>query len=104
LVTALLIAGGAALLLARRLSRSDVELLHLRHGDRLVAAQVGIPDGRLVSDVDDPQSLGAIAEHYDRVILHAGGVYLVDDGVTVYRYRAAPASAAAARAPSVVSR
>lgn len=100
LVVALLLVAATALLLARRLRRSDVEVLHVRHGSRIIEAQIRIPDGRWVSDVSDPASIGAIAAHYDRVILHAaepgGDVYLVDDGVAVYRYRVPSRQAAAA--------
>jgi hypothetical protein len=50
-----------------------------------------------VTDVGSADELARIAEHYDRVVLHAadhaGDVYVVDDGVTVYRL-VVPAGAA----------
>ncbi len=99
LMASLLLVAGTALLLARRLVEGPANVLHSRYGGRIVDAQVVIPEGRWVSDVRDAESLGVIAEHYDRVILHAvepgADVYVVDDGVAVYRYRAA-----ATRVPS----
>jgi hypothetical protein len=51
-----------------------------------------VPDGRWVTELPDIDSLVRVADRYDRVILHCAGAqsdeYLVDDGVTVYRYRA----------------
>jgi hypothetical protein len=94
-MASLLLIAGTALLLAQRLGASPVNVLRTRYASRIVDAQVVIPDGRWVSDVRDAESLGVIAEHYDRVILHAAepgaDVYVVDDGVAVYRYRAAVA-------------
>jgi signal peptidase len=95
LVVGLLLAACAGLVLARQQSADAAAVLHSRYGSRLVAARVVVPEGRWISDVDDAESLGVIAEHYDRVILHSsepgGDVYLVDDGVAVYRYRASRA-------------
>jgi hypothetical protein len=60
-----------------------------RFGGRLVAASTAIPETRWVTDVSSVDELARIAEHFDRVVLHTvvGGedVYLVDDGVAVYR-------------------
>jgi len=50
-----------------------------------------IPDERWVTEVDDIDALARIADAYGRVILHVtengDDVYLVDDGIAVYRYR-----------------
>jgi signal peptidase I len=105
LVTALLLVAACALLVARGSVSGPAEILHTRYASRIVPARVVIPDGRWISDVGDPESLGQIAEHYDRVILHsieaAGDVYLVDDGVAVYRYRPqAPRAASSAVSPA----
>lgn len=90
IVAALLLAGVGGLVLARR-SITEAQRASRRFGSRLVDAEAVVPDGRWVTDVHDADSLARIAEHYDRVVLHtveAGtDVYLVDDGVTVYRYR-----------------
>ena len=46
---------------------------------------------RWVTELDDMDALVRIADAYERVILHlvenGDDVYLVDDGVAVYRYR-----------------
>jgi signal peptidase I len=59
-------------------------------GRRLVEADAVVPDGRWVTDVAGAEELARIADHYDRVVLHGRpngvDVFLVDDGVTVYRY------------------
>jgi hypothetical protein len=95
LVVALLVVAvsAIALAIARRPSAGSAAVLHTRYGARIVPAEVVIPEGRWVSDVHDANSLGLIAEHYDRVILHAvengTDIYLVDDGVAVYRFCAA---------------
>ncbi len=98
-LVSLLLVAGSALLLAREAPGTEVDMLHVRYGHRVVDAGIQIPDGRWVSDVEDAESLGVIAEHYDRVILHSvepgGDVYVVDDGLAVYRYRTASATAAA---------
>ena len=101
LVVSLLLVAASGLVLARRRARGPADVLHARHGERIVDAEVVIPDGRWVSDVRDAASLGQIAEHYDRVILRTvdGGddVYLVDDGVAIYRLRAAESRVPAPR-------
>jgi signal peptidase I len=61
--------------------------------DRMVSI-AGPPAGSSAraTELADPESLSRIAEHYDRVVLHwregRVHVYQVDDGSTVYRYRA----------------
>jgi signal peptidase len=99
IVVGLLVAAVCLAVLATRRSAAAVDVLRQRHGDRIVEAEVVIPDGRWISDVRSPDSLGAIAEHYDRVILHTvehgEDVYVVDDGVAVYRYCARPVHVAA---------
>jgi signal peptidase I len=95
LVVSLLLVGGCVLVLWRAPAAGPAAVLHARYATRLVPAVIEVPDGRWVTDVRDAESLGMLAEHYDRVILHAvepgADVYLVDDGVTVYRFRACPA-------------
>jgi signal peptidase I len=92
LVVSLIVVAVSALAtaIARRPSAGTAAVLHARHGDRIVPAEVVIPDGRWVTDVRDADSLGLIAEHYDRVILrtveNGQDVYVVDDGVAVYRF------------------
>jgi signal peptidase I len=89
IAAALVLAGVGGLLLARH-SLTEAQRASRRFGSRLVDAEAVVPDGRWISDVHDADSLARIADHYDRVVLHtveAGtDVYLVDDGVTVYRY------------------
>ncbi len=50
-----------------------------------------MPAERWVTEIDDMDALVRIADAYERVILHVvengEDVYLVDDGVAVYRYR-----------------
>jgi hypothetical protein len=59
---------------------------------RLVAATATIPEDRWVSDVASLEELTAVAERFDRVVLHVDegriDTYLVDDGITVYRFSA----------------
>jgi signal peptidase I len=88
----LLLLLGAAALLARSGARSEDERIKARYGSRIVRASTAIPDGRWISDVEDVDALVRIAQHYDRVILQTDDgnatTFLVDDGVTVYRFRA----------------
>ena len=97
----LLLVASSALVLGIRLRGASADVLRQRYGARIVDAQVVIPDGRWVSDVREAESLGLIAEHYDRVILHAvesgADVFIVDDGVAIYRYRATDARVPSAR-------
>jgi signal peptidase I len=62
-----------------------------RYGSRIVQARAIVPPERWVTEIDDMDALVRIADTYERVILHVvdGGedVYLVDDGVAVYRHR-----------------
>jgi signal peptidase I len=88
--SALALALGGALLVSRR-ERGPAERITLRHGSRIVHARAVVPEERWVTEVDDIDDLARIADAYDRVILHVtedgGDVYLVDDGIAVYRYR-----------------
>jgi signal peptidase len=103
----LLVAAVCLAVLATRRSAGVVDVLRLRHGDRIVEAEIVIPEGRWISDVRSAESLGAIAEHYDRVILHTvehgQDVYVVDDGVAVYRYCARPVHVAAGQVTPAAS-
>jgi signal peptidase I len=62
----------------------------LRFGRRIVDAEAVVPPGRWVTDVADLETLVRIAESYERLVVHAAergrDVYLVDDGVAVYRF------------------
>jgi hypothetical protein len=62
----------------------------LRFGSRIVDAEAVVPPGRWVTDVADLETLVRIAESYERLVVHAAergrDVYLVDDGVAVYRF------------------
>jgi signal peptidase len=101
LLVSLTVLGAAAWIVARGLTGPPRERIAVRFGGRIVSARAVIPQGRWVTEVGSIDELVRIADHYDRVVLHAsepdGDVYVVDDGVTVYRY--APASA---EAPTLV--
>ena len=79
-------------------------LIAIRHGSRVVRARAVVPEERWVTEVDDVDDLARIADAYDRVILHVTedgeDVYLVDDGIAIYRYRHRPARRAAGPLPS----
>lgn len=98
IVTGLLLAAAAAFVLGRRILGGEADRIAARFGSRVVDAYATIPPERWVADVGDINSLARIAQHYDRVILHTvdgqADVYLVDDGVAVYRYRTAGSSEA----------
>jgi len=100
IVTALLLLGAAALL-ARSGSRSEEDRIMARYGNRIVRATTSVPEGRWISDVADIDALVRVAQHYDRVILQTDDgsttTYLVDDGVTVYRFTARASAAASSR-------
>ncbi len=87
----LLVALGA-LLWALTRQRDSATAIRDRFGRRVVEAEIAIPEDRWVTDIATADELARIAEHYDRVVLHAaergGDVYLVDDGVAVYRFTA----------------
>jgi signal peptidase I len=88
-LAALLLAGA---LLARPVrGRGPAERIASRYGNRIVPARAIVPPERWVTEIDDMDALVRIADAYERVILHVveGGedVYLVDDGVAVYRHR-----------------
>jgi hypothetical protein len=90
IVTSLLVlALGGALLASRRAGPESP--IALRHRSRVVHARAVVPEERWVTEVDDIEDLARIADAYDRVILHVAedgsDVYLVDDGIAVYRYR-----------------
>jgi hypothetical protein len=97
-----LFAGGA--LLAARRERDPAARIAVRHGSRIVHARAVVPEDRWVTEVDDIDDLARIADAYDRVILRvtddADDVYLVDDGIAVYRYRLHRAARPAGPLPS----
>ncbi len=86
---AVLLVGGA--LLVAGTDGAPASRIAMRHGSRIVQARAVIPDERWVTEVDDIDALARIADAYGRVILHVtengDDVYLVDDGIAVYRYR-----------------
>ena len=86
---ALLLAG--ALLARPARGRGPAERISSRYGNRIVPARAIIPPERWVTEIDDMDALVRIADAYERVILHvvegSEDVYLVDDGVAVYRHR-----------------
>ena len=94
---------GRPLLVARR-DREPADRIAIRHGSRVVRARAVVPEERWVTEVDDVDDLARIADTYDRVILHVTedgeDVYLVDDGIAVYRYRHRHARRAAGPLPS----
>jgi hypothetical protein len=91
IVTSLLVLALGGALLASRRDGEPASPIALRHGSRIVHARAVVPEERWVTEVDDIEDLARIAEAYDRVILHVtengSDVYLVDDGIAVYRYR-----------------
>ncbi|HEX6723819.1 MAG TPA: signal peptidase I [Gaiella sp.] len=104
-LAALLLAG--ALLARPTRGRGPAERISSRYGNRIVAARAIIPPERWVTEIDDMDALVRIADTYERVILHVveGGedVYLVDDGVAVYRHRPLAVPAAVGGLPSTAS-
>jgi hypothetical protein len=72
-----------------------------RFGGRIVEAEAVVPAGRWVTDVADIETLVRIAEAYERLVLHARehgrDVYVVDDGVAVYRFVSGGPPSAAVR-------
>ncbi len=100
-VVTLLLLLGAAVLLARSGSRSEEDRITARYGNRIVRAATSVPEGRWITDVASIDALVQVAEHYDRVILQTDDgsttTYLVDDGVTVYRFRARADATASSR-------
>lgn len=62
-----------------------------KYADRIVSAHAIVPPERWVTEIDDMDALVRIADTYERVILHVvergEDVYLVDDGISVYRHR-----------------
>ncbi|MFN8223293.1 MAG: hypothetical protein U0R50_08645 [Gaiellales bacterium] len=79
---------GLLFLLAGLLAR-----LRGRRDGRIVEARAASPEGRWVSELASLDELLRVAETYDRVVVHlqeeGRDVYLVDDGVALYRYVAA---------------
>ena len=94
---------GGGLLLART-KREPADGISIRHASRVVHARAIVPEDRWVTEVDDIDDLSRIADAYDRVILHVregdDDVYLVDDGIAVYRYRAKRVARPAGPLPS----
>lgn len=100
-----LLAAGLALALALR-SRPDArDRAMARFGRRLVESSTVAPDSRWVTDVGGIDELARIAEHFDRMVLHTvvdgRDVFLVDDGVAVYRVVLDPAVARESSAVAV---
>ena len=85
-------------------TREGSDPVAIRHGSRVVHARAVVPEERWVTEVDDIDDLSKIADAYDRVILHVtedgDDVYLVDDGIAVYRYRHRHAARPAGPLPS----
>ena len=104
LVTSLvvLVVGGGVLL--ARSEREPADRIAMRHGSRIVHARAVVPEERWVTEVDDIDDLARIADAYDRVILRVDedgeDVFLVDDGIAVYRYRLPRAPRPAGPLPS----
>ncbi len=103
LLVSLALLGISALVLARGLSGTERERIVARFGGRIVQARAVVPEGRWVTEVDSIDELVRVADHYDRVVLHSaeesGDVYVVDDGVTVYRFHPSRDRGAPARPP-----
>jgi len=103
---AVLLVGGALLARPAR-RRGPAERIAGRYGNRIVHARAIVPPERWVTEIDDMDALARIADAYERVILHVveGGedVYLVDDGVAVYRHRPLAVPAAVGGLPSTAS-
>ena len=97
LVVAASLAAASGLVLSRKLHGTEADQIEARYGSRIVSVARTIPEGRFVTDVAEFASLVHVADSYERLILHShdGGrdVYVVDDGVAVYRYTAGGASA-----------
>jgi signal peptidase I len=104
-LAALLLAG--ALLARPTRGRGAAERISNQYGNRIVPARAIVPPERWVTEIDDMDALVRIADAYERVILHVveGGedVYLVDDGVAVYRHRPLAVPAAVGGLPSTAS-
>ena len=98
LAVALLLAGLSGFVLSRKLHGTEADQIEARHGSRIVSVARAIPEGRFVTDVADFPSLVHVADTYERLILHShdgrSDVYVVDDGVAVYRYATNDAAAA----------
>jgi len=90
LVSVLVVCLGG-LLATRGRNDGSAECIARRYGTRIVAARATVPAERWVTELDDMDALVRIADAYERVILHVvengEDVYLVDDGVAVYRHR-----------------
>ncbi len=93
LFTSLLLFGLAAVLLAVRVVGGEAARIAARYGQRILDARIVLPEGRWVTEVEDIETLVRLAEHYDRPVLHCvegmSHLYVVDDGVAVYRFRLA---------------
>jgi signal peptidase I len=102
-LVSLVVVGLGGLLAARTRNDGSVERIARRYGTRIVAARATVPAERWVTELDDMDALVRIADAYERVILHlvedGEDVYLVDDGVAVYRYRVARTALAVGAEP-----
>jgi hypothetical protein len=83
----------ALFLFGRRSPADEPARIAARYGRILVEIAAHAVDPARVLDLPDMQTLARIAAHHGRLILHtveAGAhVYLVEEGETVFRYRAA---------------
>jgi signal peptidase I len=90
---ALLASLAALFLFGRRSPADEPARIAARYGRILVEIAAHAVDPARVLDLPDMQTLARIAAHHGRLILHtveAGAhVYLVEEGETVFRYRAA---------------
>ena len=91
ILVSLVVVGLGGLLVARARNDGSAARIARKYGARIVPARATVPAERWVTELDDMDALVRIADAYERVILHlvenGDDVYLVDDGVAVYRYR-----------------
>ena len=91
ILVSLVVVGLGGLLATRARNDGSAERIARKYGTRIVPARATVPAERWVTEIDDMDALVRIADAYERVILHVvengEDVYLVDDGVAVYRYR-----------------
>ncbi len=92
LAYALLTGLAALFLFGRRTARDEPARISARYGRMLVDVAAPAVDPKRVLDLPDMNTLARIAAHHGRLILHTvesgTHVYLVEEGETVFRYRA----------------
>jgi hypothetical protein len=102
-LVSLVVVGLGGLLAARTRNDGSAERIARKYGARIVPARATVPAERWVTELDDMDALVRIADAYERVILHVvengEDVYLVDDGVAVYRHRVASTALAVGAEP-----